>query len=94
VKRYLFSSFDFGSVSFFANLGPGDDDLFRDKGLSVPLLAAGFLQFGKPSTGHYDPVCFDPQDRIVMLDHEDLLQHSRIEVITKLANSFLELIEA
>jgi len=64
VSRYLFPAFDVGSVMLLANTGSGVrdelvDSVFRDQGIWTPLLGAGFVQFGRPSTGSYDPVCFD-----------------------------------
>jgi hypothetical protein len=47
VKRYRFASFHFRNVSFFSNLGTGDDEdlvnaVFRDKHLAAALQADSF----------------------------------------------------
>jgi hypothetical protein len=88
----------------FANTGAGVHDelvdaVFRDRGIYVPLLRAGFVQFGRPATGSYDPVCFDLNRKaedgecpVVLLDHEAALMQGRAEVVTELADSFLSLV--
>ena len=66
---------------------------FKDKGLFPTLHKNGFLQFGLPYEGNYDPVCFDMKRRnqgdapIVQLDHEEILQWSRIQVVEEIAPS-------
>ena len=50
VKRYSFPSFQFAGVSFFSNLGTGDEEdlgnaVFRDKHLAAAV-ANGFVQIG------------------------------------------------
>jgi len=107
VTRYLFPAFDVGPVTLFANTGGGVPEqwelvnaVFWDQHLSAPLLAAGLLQFGRPSTGSYDPVCFDLKARtnaeecpVVQVDHEAALVRERVKVVSQLAPSFLALIE-
>jgi len=62
------------------------------------LLPAGYLQFGNPHEGNYDPICFDTNKisnneyPIVQIDHEEILCRSRIRVVKEVAPSFLELI--
>src|SRR5262245_55479407 len=64
VYRYRFPTFDRGGISFFGNMGDGDDSDLRiasmkDPHLSRPALQAGLLQIGRPDTGTYDAVCLD-----------------------------------
>ncbi len=108
VTRYSFPAFDVGPVTLFANTAGGVgaqwalvQAAFWDEHLSTPLLAAGFVQFGRPSTGSYDPVCFDldrrtnaGECRVVQLDHEAALMGGRAQVVAELAPSFLALIGA
>ena len=104
VSRYCFPSFEFAEIEFFANLnGQSEDELvvaaFRDKHLWRPALTQGFIQIGKPSSGSYDPICFDMRHpwrgqeyRVVRLDHEELLQRERVRIVEEVAESFLTLI--
>ncbi|HEX9399634.1 MAG TPA: hypothetical protein VF912_05950 [Anaeromyxobacter sp.] len=73
--------------------------MFRDRFLHTPLLAAGFVQFGRPDTVNYDPVCFDFNRRtndgecpVVQLDHKAALISGRVQVVAELAKSFLALV--
>ncbi|HEY0179427.1 MAG TPA: hypothetical protein VGC30_07330 [Dokdonella sp.] len=64
LERYCFTCFDVGGIEVFANLGGADDtDIgaapFHDRFLSPWLIRHRFLQFGRPSSGSYDPICFD-----------------------------------
>lgn len=105
ISRFLFPAFDVGPVRLFANTGAGVQDelvaaVFRDPGIHAPLLAAGFVQFGRPSTGRYDPVCFDLNRRtnggecpVVQLDHEAALMLGQVRVVAELAPDFLSLVE-
>lgn len=69
-------------------------DIFRDKAMSVDLLAHGYIQLGFLSDCSYDPICFQTKSRasskfpIVHLDHEKILCYSRIKVINTIAPSF------
>jgi hypothetical protein len=103
VTGFAFPEFDIGGVTIFSNLNDGSlMDItvapFADRFMSPWLLSRGYVQFGKPDTGNYDPVCFDYSEGqreppIVVLDHEDiLLEHKRVR-IRKLADSFLDLLE-
>lgn len=71
------------------------DRVFKDKGIFPTLHKNGFLQFGLPHETNYDPVCFDMKRRsradapIVQLDHEEILQSSRIRVVREIAPSFV-----
>lgn len=104
VTRYLFPAFQVGAVMLFANTGAGVheelvDAAFRDRALATPLLASGFVQFGRRDAANYDPICFDLNRRsnsgecpIVHLDHEAALMQQRVEVVAELAPSFSELV--
>src|SRR5207247_264288 len=64
VTRYTFPALLLEKVELFSNLGDGsDDDLttapFRDAHMSSWLISHRLLQIGRPSTGSYDPICFD-----------------------------------
>jgi hypothetical protein len=104
VRRYSFPSFEFAGVTFFSNLGTADEEdlanaVFRDRHLAAAV-ANGFVQIGRPETGSYDLVCFNTRDRraaecpLVVLDHEELLQHDKVRVTSTVARSFLELIKS
>jgi hypothetical protein len=73
--------------------------VFKDNGIFSPLHKNSFLQFGLPHEGNYDPVCFDMKRRsradapIVQLDHEQLLQWSRIRVVREIAPSFAQFMQ-
>ena len=84
--------------------GPGLEGLLaeirRDKGLWEALTSEGYIQFARPGTGDYDPICFDTRRRqkdrdcpIVQIDHEEILCNGRIRVVAELAESFRELID-
>lgn len=104
VSRFLFPVLEVGPVMLFGNTGTDVSDelahaIFRDKGIYVPLFAASYIQFGTPTTGGYDPVCFDLNRRtnagecpVVQLDHEQLLMRGRTRIVTEVADSFLELL--
>ncbi len=71
--------------------------MFRDRFLHTPLLAAGFVQFGRPDT--VNAVCFDFNRRtndgecpVVQLDHKAALISGRVQVVAELAKSFLALV--
>lgn len=102
ISRYIFPAFEFGPVFLFGNTGSEihselKDKIFRDKAIADQLLPAGYLQFGNPHEGNYDPVCFDTNNNqypIVQIDHEEILCRSRIRVVKVIAPSFLKLIES
>jgi hypothetical protein len=101
LARYSFSAFDAGALSFFANLGDGSDQdlgvaIFKDGIIADSTLKSGYIQFARPVSGSYDPVCFDanhsPKNRefpIVRLDHEEILSRDRILVSENIADSFI-----
>ena len=100
VTRYAFTPFDAGGLSFFANMGTDDLDemsvaIFQDRIITEATLNAGYIQFARPATGSYDPVCFDAtravsnrEFPIVRLDHEEILCRDRIYVSERVADSF------
>jgi hypothetical protein len=106
VTRYEFPAFDFGPIFLFANTAEGVDDELRheiseDVPLSEILLRNGFLQFGRPTTGGYDPICFEAGRKtgseeypIVRVDSEQILCNDRIRVIERLATSFFYFVRA
>jgi hypothetical protein len=104
VTVYAFPEFDVGGISVFSNLNDGSPlDItvapFADPFMSAWLISRGYLQFGRPDTGSYDPVCFDfssgkNDPPVVVLDHEDILLERRKIAVQPLAESFLELMEA
>ena len=100
---YAFLPFDFAGVSFFANTGENAPDdlgqaLFKDRHIFGGSAPHGFLQFGRPDDGSFDPVCFDlnrlqgEDAPIVRLDHEAILCDSRVSIRQQLARSFQALI--
>jgi hypothetical protein len=101
VTRYSFPSFDAGGLSFFENQnvdGSGDGlsiAIFQDRIIAEATLAAGYIQFARPASGSYDPVCFDARHSvsnrefpIVQLDHEEILCRERIRTVATVADSF------
>jgi hypothetical protein len=90
-------------TSYFANPpGEGLRNLLRcingDGHMTSELLKSGYIQFGRATGGHYDPVCFDIKSRknrdyrIVRIDHEEILCNYRIKVVSELATSFRALV--
>lgn len=104
VTRYAFLAFDVAPIRLFSNTGDAlfhefADRVFLDKGLSLALHPQGYIQFGNPDTGDYDPVCFDTKRRnghgdcpIVRVEHENALQFGRVVVTETIAPSFSEFI--
>jgi hypothetical protein len=99
IQRYRFCNFEVGPLMLFANSGHHlfyelSDRVLKDKSIFPTLHKNGFLQFGLPHETNYDPVCFDMKRRsgddapIIQLDHEEILQWSRIRVIQEIAPSF------
>lgn len=71
--------------------------IFRDRAIAHTTLKNGYIQFARPDTGSYDPICFDAKKSvanrefgIVRLDHEQMLCNDRIKVVEKVADSFFE----
>lgn len=104
VTRYAFVSFDVDGLTLFGNTGLDlEDDLTvassRDLVIARATLKNGYIQFARPATGSYDPICFDANKaatnrefEIVRLDHEQILCHDRIKVIEKVADSFFKFV--
>lgn len=107
VSRYIFPEFGQDSVAFFANtpdvIGHAAHELrlaiFLDEHMFRVLRENGFLQFGQPAMGSYDPLCFDTRgvivhggDAVVRLDHEEILLRERIRCVEVVAGSFLSLV--
>lgn len=104
VTRYAFGSFDAAELMFLGNTGHDlEDDLtisiFHDPIMSRVTLANGYIQFARPTTGSYDPICFNTtkpasnrEFAIVQLDHEQILINERIKVVEKVSDSFFNFI--
>jgi hypothetical protein len=105
ISRYAFPAFDLWGIAFFGNTGAGNETdlevaIFKDRGLCEVLLSKEYVQIGRPDTGDYDPVCFDPtgpinnrEYPIVRIDHEEILCNCRIKVTSQIAPSFFKLVE-
>jgi hypothetical protein len=89
---------------FFANTGTNvfqelSNKVFADQYLYPTMHKNGLLEFGKTSTGDYDPMCFDMKREhrgdapIIQLDHEEILINERIRVVQEVAPSFSEFIQ-
>jgi SMI1/KNR4 family protein SUKH-1 len=102
--NYSFPEFEIGGVTVFSNLNDGSPmDItiapFADRHMSPWLVGRGYVQFGRPDTRSYDPVCFDfsstkDEPPVVVLDHEDILLERRKVRVRQMAPSFIDLIEA
>ena len=102
VTRYAFAPVDVGPLTLFGNSGLDEEDdlnvmIFRDPILATVTLKNDFIQFARPATGSYDPICFDARKSapnrefaIVRLDHEEILCNDRIKVVEKIADSFFK----
>lgn len=105
VTHYVFPAFEFGGLFFFANTPEGTayyefrNRLFLDEHMSPKLLSAGYLQFGNPHEGEYNPVCFDMNRAssldaaIVEIDHEGILCDDEIVVVREIAPALASFIE-
>ncbi len=103
VTQFAFPEFEIGGVTVFSNLNDGSaTDItlapFADPVLARWLIDHRLIQFGRPNTGSYDPVCFDSSEKkepaVVLVDHEDILLGRKKVRVRRLAESFLELAEA
>jgi hypothetical protein len=100
ISRYAFPAFQLGLVFLFGNTGQNiqwelKDKIFRDEFMATQLMRGGFLHFASPNEYDYDPICFDTREggeRIVQLNHEEILCNSRIELVKEIAPSFLDLV--
>jgi len=100
---HSFVAFEVAGVRIHSNLRGEEDnleDLLADKLLTVTLVEAGFLPFGRPDTGDYDRVCFDMRDRkqsldapVVQMDHEAILSFNQIPRPRQLADGIVQLFE-
>ncbi len=100
VTRYAFPSFDAGGLCFFANTGSDSPEelsvaMFNDRIIADAMLKAGYIQFARPQSGGYDPICFaagravsNREFPVVRLDHEEILCRDRIHVAERVADSF------
>ena len=103
VSRFNFGSFDVGGVSLYGTTSNDDYEAVQvaavqDRALYDVVRSTGFVPFGRPEGGSYDPVCFDTRRKvahheypIVRLDHEQALCYSRARVTGSLAGSFRDL---
>ena len=104
VTRYTFPTFAIAGISFYENKGAGSPDelsaaIFKDRIMAGVILKSGYIQFARPESGSYDPICFDARHAvknrefpIVRLDHEAILCRSQIRVVSTLAESFYRLV--
>jgi hypothetical protein len=102
ITRYAFPVFDAGGLSFFSNTGGDAADelgaaIFKDAAIAGAALGAGFIQFARPDSGSYDPVCFDARRPasnrefpVMRLDHEDILCRGEIGGLKAVAASFYQ----
>ena len=100
ITRYAFSAFAAGEIQFFANTGSDELDeltigIFNDAIIAEVTHEAGYIQFARPETGSYDPICFDVRRSannreypIVRLDHEDILCRNEVGSPAKISDSF------
>jgi hypothetical protein len=104
VRRYAFRPFEWEALSFFGN-SEADDQLNlhvaarADPAIWRATRKARLLQFGRPATGIYDPICFDlrtshHEPAIVQLDHEAILIKDRIRLVRQIAPGFVALAES
>ncbi len=106
ISRYEYPPFDFGPIYLFGNTAECvehelREELWKDKFLSETLLRHGFIQFGRPATRSYDPICFEAGEKtgsqeweIVRLDHEEILCNSRIRITERVARSFFHFVSS
>ena len=104
IAGYAFPEFEIGGVTVFSNLNDGSPlDItvapFADPFMFSWLTSRAYIQFGRRDTVNYDPVCFDfseakRESPVVIFDHEDILLERRKVQRERLANSFLQLVEA
>ena len=104
VLSYRWAEVDLSNYRLRANPpGPGLtrlwEEMSEDDFLFKTLIHSGYVPFGKGSDVDYDPVCFDlsvrkknREYRIMKIDHEEILCHSRIRIVGELAKSFEDLV--
>ena len=103
LAKYSFPRFDACGITFFA----WDADWTKTEylgassgaknTLSELLLLSGFLQIGRPDTGDFDAICLDlnsgREQRIVQIDHEEILCNNRVRITSELWPSFLTIMD-
>jgi hypothetical protein len=107
ISSYVFPSFECGPLTFYS-VGAEEPDqdtefqfaVLRDWTMNGVLWQHGRLPFARPADWSYDPVCFDCrhlspsiEPAVVRIDHEQILCHGRIRVISLLASAFDQLVE-
>jgi hypothetical protein len=105
IARYIFPAFEVPPLMLLANTGQALYDeltyaVFRDSVLTQALAAGRLVQFARPSSGEYDPVCFDYNRvnadgdcPIVRLDPRTLLAQSQTRIVDEIAPSFTAFVE-
>jgi hypothetical protein len=105
VTRYIFPAFEVPPLILLGNTGHALYNemsyvIFRGKVVSGSLLAAGFVQFARPNTGDYDPICFDLNRRdsqgecpVVRISYQHALLANKPKVISELSPSFAIFVE-
>lgn len=104
IAGYAFPELEIGGVTVFSNLNNGSPlDItiapFADPFMFSWLTSRAYIQFGRRDVVNYDPVCFDFSEAqreppVVIFDHEDILLERRKVRPERLADSFLQLVEA
>lgn len=103
IFRYSFPKFNVCGITLFAWNSSWRSTEFLEavsapkKTLAELLVPAGLFQIGRPDTGDFDAICFDLNDgkdqRIVRVDHEQILCNSRIRIVDELWPSFMTIVE-
>jgi len=105
ISRYRFAEFEADPILFLANTGQGvfhelADCIHKDPVMSPVLLKQGLLQFARPDSVRYDPICFaaakmkNGDAPIVQIDHEDILSFNRKgRIVAEIAPSFRRFVE-
>lgn len=105
VLRYRYQALEFEHGELFGNVGDGSEQdisyrMYCDPTLSSWLIERGFLHFGRPYLGDYDPICFDTRAGITLdapvlkFDHEDILLGRDKVHREALAPGFFEFLES
>lgn len=102
LQQFHWRAFDIGGVRLYGNGVDEEDslvDLFSDKTLTAGLLSAGFVPFGRPTSGHYDRICFDVCGRarafdapVVRVDHEAILSFNKMPRPKTISESLVSMI--
>ena len=103
VTRYTFPGFVIAGISFYENKGVDSPDelsaIFKDRIMAGVMLKGGYIQFARPESGSYDPICFAARRPVkkrefpvVRLDHEAILCRGEIRVVSTPAESFYRLV--